>query len=530
MQDSHGGSDLRTYLRVLRRRKFYVILAVIAVAASALAVSLVQHKVYQGTAALLLAPNDAESLFVDANNQQVAQSPAAAVQTQIELIQSAPVANEVRQRIGSAPSISVSQVGQTQVVHLTASSTSPAAAAKVANTYAQSYIDVRRTQALDDLGAAGAQVQGKIGDLQKQIDAIPVTGNPPRSADPAMENQREALINQQSVYRQRLDQIQLQAGLDSGGAQLVTPAAVPTSPVSPKPVRNGLLGLLGGLVIGIAMAFLFEQLDDSVKTKDDVDRALHAGVPTLGIIPAIEGWRSGESPRVVSIEEPTSASSEAYRSLRTAIGFLGLDRPLRVIQVTSPSAAEGKTTTIANLAVALANIGKRVVVVDCDLRRPRIHAFFDIPSEVGFTSVLLGDVALGDAARPVGRRHIMLLPSGPLPPNPSELLSSARAGQVLRTLQAEADVVLVDSPPVLPVTDSAVLSAHVDATLLVVRAGVTTRRQLARSVEVLEQVAAPLVGLVLNGVTAEDEYGYPYRYGYYGAHDSHEQSRTADRI
>jgi polysaccharide biosynthesis transport protein len=532
VQDGRGGSDLRSYVRVLRRRKTYIILAVVAVVAGALGLSLVQSKVYEGTASLLLAPRSSESLF-DTTNQQAGQTAAAATATQIELIQSAPVAEEVRKRIGISPAVSISQVGQTQVVHLNARSNKPATAALVANTYAKAYIDVRRSQALEDLGAAGQQVQGKITDLQKQIDAIPVGGNPPRALDPALADRRENLINQQSVFRQRLDQIQLEAGLNGGGAQLVTPAATPTSPVSPKPVRNALVGLLGGLVLGVALAFLFEQLDDSIKTKDDVDRVLHT-IPTLGIIPAVEGWRSTEA-RTISIEEPTSSASEAYRSLRTAIGFIGLDKPLKIIQVTSPSAAEGKTTTIANLAVALTNIGKRVVVVDCDLRRPRIHAFFNTNNDVGFTSVLLGEVPLGEAVRPVGQRHLMLLASGPMPPNPSELLSSPRTAQILRALQAEADVVLVDSPPVLPVTDSAVLSAHVDACLLVMRAGVTTRRQLTRAVEVLQQVASPLVGTVLNGVTADEGYGYAYNYGYYnGARDSRDQTQTqpraADRI
>src|SRR5947209_16816371 len=505
----------------------YIILAVLAVVAGALGVSFIQHKTYQATASLLLAPRSSETVVGgDTSNQQAADTSTAAVQTQIELIQSASVADAVRKQIGVAPKIAISQVGQTQVVHLSARSARPSTAALVANTYAKAYIDIRRSQALDDLGAAGAQVQGKIGDLEKQIDAIPVVGNPPHAADPALESRREALINQQSVYRQRLDQLQLEAGLNSGGAQLVTPASVPRSPVSPRPVRNGLVALGGGLVLGVALALLFEQLDDSVKSKDDVERALHHKIPTLGIIPAVEGWR-GSTPRTVSIEEPTSSASEAYRSLRTAIGFLGLDRPLRVIQITSPSAAEGKTTTIANLAVALANAGKRVVIVDCDLRRPRIHAFFHSSNPLGFTSVLLGEVPLGDVMQTVGRRHLMLLASGPLPPNPSALLSSPRTAQVLRALQAEADVVLVDSPPVLPVTDSAVLSAHVDATLLVMRAGVTTRRQLTRAVEVLEQVASPLVGTVLNGVTADEGYGYAYNYGYYnGSRGAQEQPKA----
>jgi len=523
VQDGRGGSDLRSYLRVLRRRKTYIIISVVAVTAGALGLSLIQAKSYQGTSSLLLAPRNSEALF-DTTNNQAGQTQAAATATQIELIQSAPVAEEVRKRIGIAPPISISQVGQTQVVHLNARSNQPATAALVANTYAKAYIDVRRSQALEDLGAAGQQVQGKVTDLEKQISAIPVTGNPPHASDPALEDRRQNLINQQSVFRQRLDQIQLEAGLNGGGAQLVTPAQAPTTPVSPKPVRNALVGFLGGLILGVALAFLFEQLDDSIKTKDDVDRVLHS-IPTLGIIPAVEGWRSGEA-RTVSIDEPTSQASEAYRSLRTSIGFMGLDRPLRVIQVTSPSAAEGKTTTIANLAVALTNIGKRVVVVDCDLRRPRIHAFFGMPNDVGFTSVLLGEVPMAEAVRPAGRRHLKLLASGPLPPNPSELLSSPRTAQILRALQNEADIVLVDSPPVLPVTDSAVLSAHVDACLLVMRAGVTTRRQLTRAVEVLQQVASPLVGTVLNGVTADDGYGYAYNYGYYGGGRDQTPSQT----
>jgi capsular exopolysaccharide synthesis family protein len=168
--------------------------------------------------------------------------------------------------------------------------------------------------------------------------------------------------------------------------------------------------------------------------------------------------------------------------------------------------------------LALARAGQRVVMIDCDLRRPRVHEFFGLPNEVGLTSVLLGEVSLSQAVHEVPEeRYLMCLASGLLPPNPSELLASKRTVQVLTALQAESDIVLIDCPPVLPVTDAAVLSARVDATLLVATARVTTRRDFGRAMELLRQVEAPLVGAVLNGVTEEGAYGYAYKSRYYQA-------------
>jgi capsular exopolysaccharide synthesis family protein len=217
---------------------------------------------------------------------------------------------------------------------------------------------------------------------------------------------------------------------------------------------------------------------------------------------------------LVSISEPTSSAAEAYRILRTSIQFLGLDRPVRVIQVTSPNAQEGKTTTLANLAVAFAASGLRTVAVDCDLRRPRLHEFFGLANEAGFTSVLLGNLGLSKALQPVpNQERLLVLASGPLPPNPSELLSSSRTVELLRNLAEQADIVLVDSPPSLPVTDALILAQRVDCTVIVTTAGATTRKAAARAVEMLQQVNAPLAGAVLNGIDEESAYSnYSYRY------------------
>ncbi len=372
----------------------------------------------------------------------------------------------------------------------------------MANAYATAYIDFRRKQAVDDILAAAGQIQDKVSDLQTQIDSLPPGA------------QQAALVDQQALFKQKLDELQVDAALKTGGAQLVTQASTPTEPVKPTPVRNGVVALVLGLVVGTGLAFLVEYLDDSVKTKDDM-RRVAPDVPVIGLIPAVAGWKPTDEPRVVSLSDPKAPASEAYRTVRTSIQFLALERPMRTLQVTSPSAQEGKTTTLANLAVALARAGQRVNVVCCDLRRPRIHDFFGLENVTGFTSVLLGKVPLASALQPVpDQPRLSLLSSGPLPPNPSELLSSARTVDVLTSLQAEADIVLVDSPPVLPVTDALVLSGRVDATLLVCVAGATTRKDAARAVELLQQIDAPLVGTILNGITAESGYGYDYGYRY----------------
>src|SRR5205823_2030092 len=338
-------------------------------------------------------------------------------------------------------------------------------------------------------------------DLQKQIDDINARIN--TAADPQkiqltnqLRPQLDSLVSQQALYKNRLGEIQVASTVQSGGASVVTPASVPTSPVKPKPLRNAVLALFGGVIIGIGLAFLFEYLDDTIKSKADLERAAH-GAQTIGMVPFVGGWKTREEPRVVSVTDPGSAAAESYRAVRTSIQFLGLERNLKVFQFTSPQASEGKTTTLANLGVALARAGYRVALVCCDLRRPRIHDFFGLSNAVGFTSVLLGEVPLSVAAQPVPEvDNLSVGASGPLPHNPSELLSSPRAAEVFGALGREYDIVLVDSPPVLPVTDAAVLSAWVDATILVATSGTTTKRGLARAVELLRQVDAPVVGTV----------------------------------
>lgn len=525
-QQAASQLDLREFLQTLRRRKLIVVASLVVVLGASLGLSYAQKPRYAAAAKLLLVRSRANQSLFNNNGQFVA---GPSVQTEIEVIKTEPVQQLVRKKIGAAPPVQVSAIGQTELIVVRAESERPQRAADIANAYAQSYIDFRRTQATDELTANSQQLEQKIAEFQKQIedlgsqlDAAPICVDTRTTATACAQRtnieqfvtvRRASLISQQANFRERLDQLQVDSEIASGGGQLVTPASPPAEPFSPKPMRAGILGVFMGLVLGFGLAFLVEYLDDSIKGKEELERAV-PGIGTIGLIPQVADWRAKEKSRLVSLSDPTSPGAEAYRILRTSIQFLGIERQTKVIQMTSASAQEGKTTTLSNLAVAFANSGLRTVVVCCDLRRPRLHQFFGLDNAVGFTSVLLGNVALSKALQPVpGQERLLVLASGPLPPNPAELLSSSRTADLLRNLGAQADVVLIDCPPVLPVTDSIVLSQRVDATVLVVSARTTSRKAAHRAAEMLQQVNAPLIGAVLNGITEENGYGgYTSRY------------------
>jgi capsular exopolysaccharide synthesis family protein len=534
--------ELRDYLAVVRRRRTVVIGTVVAVVAVALAVSLLQTPVYEASAEILLQSRRSEEIFSPDAERSVRAEPAR-VETEIGVMKSRSVREAVAKQLGRPVEVTIQAQGQTDLVTISAENTEPAEAASIAQTYAEVYIATRRTLLIQDLETAITEVQGQIADIEDQLDeseqrladfdaqasALPVAERLALESERAQLEQeiserRENVETRRSSYLDQLDELELASRLtQTGGAQIVSEAVEPTSPVRPTPLRNGVLALVVGLMLGVGLAFLREYLDDTIKTKDELQQAA-GGLPVLGLIPRVAAWKDREVAQVVSISEPRSAAAEAYRSLRTSVQFVGLgrDEPVRAIQLTSPNASEGKTTTLANLAVALAGAGQRVIVVCADLRRPRVHDFFGLANDVGFTSVLLGQSQLSDALQAVpGQSRLAVMTAGTPPPNPSELLAAPKAQQLLGMLRAECDVLLIDSPPVLPLTDAIVLAGLADATVLVGTAGRTTRKEIHRSVELLHQVGAPLVGVVLNGAGAESGYGYGYGYGaHYGADEA----------
>ncbi len=513
--------ELGDYLQVLWARKWIVVLATVVMVGAAYGFSAGQSPVYDSSAQFRIVPP------VNTLLTETSKGSSESVQNEIEVMQSAAVVDRVREMLGgTAPPVSIDAVSGTQFVRVSAESSEPETAAAIANAYVIAYEDHRRQGTLDELVPVRNQAQAQFDALQAEIDDL--TGRLGEVSSVTQPfvfgdlfDRRAAVQARQTPIRTQIDDLNARIQFATGGVTDGTAATPRNEPSKPQPTRNALLALPIGLVFGIGLVFFFEYLDDSIKSKDDLERATGATVPILGLIPAML-WRDRSTAQVVTLESPNSAPSEAYRALRTSVQFLGADEPLHTLQVTSASAGEGKTTTVTNLAVVLARAeDRKVVVVDCDLRRPRLHEFLDLSNNVGFTSVLMGDVPLSAALQPFpGEPGLSVLVSGPIPSDPSELLASRRTAEVLSSLRAQGALVLIDTPPVLPVTDALVVSKWVDATLLVTSSGTTTRRQVQRALELLAQVEAPVVGSVLNKApVASTGYGYGDG-GYYGSSDS----------
>jgi succinoglycan biosynthesis transport protein ExoP len=537
--DEHPESDVRHYLGVLRRRAAIVVLVTGFAVAAAVAFSFTSTRVYAASSQVVLADPGQGSVFSAGPTFDLSTN----IATQIEIVRSRPVVSAVNKQLGADVSkigdVSAAQLGTTQIIVITVESPEPRVAKRTADLYAQLYVTTRQTQQVDSLLAASTVIQQKLTEVQTrletldaQIAALDPTVTPP----PDLQNERDAVTAQAELYREKLDQLQVDASLRTGGAQVAQLAELPGSPVRPKPLRDGALAAALGLVLGVALVFVAEFLDDKLNTAEAVTR-YGDGLTVLAEIPSVPGWRNRRATRVVALDEPDSVTAEAYRSLRTSLQIIALRQPIQSVLVTSPIAAEGKTTTAVNLGVTIARGGRTVVVVDLDFRRPRLADFFNIDRDVGLSSVFVGDVPLSAALHDVpvaeGAAPLRILPSGPVPSNPSELLGTSRMAEMLASLQSYADLVIIDSPPLLPVTDALVLSNRVDGVLLVVSAGQTRRRHLGRAVELLRHAEAPVLGAVLNATSAQQRrrygYGYAYRASDAARNGDRARSRSADR-
>jgi capsular exopolysaccharide synthesis family protein len=502
-------SSFRTYLQVLQQRKWWVSSITVLGLAASLAFSLTAHKQYSATAQLLVQPSVNASALDGGQEQPVTQTE---VETELQLVTSAPVQQIVRAQLKRTPAVSASEVEQTNVIAITATSPVPSQASLIANLYATAFVQYRQGVAARSLTTAEAQLRSQISSIGKQAKAF---GSNTTSAAAS------ALLNQEAVLKEQLAQMQVSGSTDTGDVALVTPAQTPVSPSSPKPVQDALLGLAVGLALGLGAAFLRDSFDDRLTSKEATEHA-GGGISVLAMTPLLTSWQR-RKPLVVSVTEPTSPAAESFRSLRTSLQFARQEQQLRCLLLTSPGASEGKTATLANLGVVFAEAGERVVLVSCDLRRPRIGEFFGLDEQDGMSSVLLNQRTLEETLLPVpGFDRLSLLPAGRIPPNPAELLNSVRARDIFARLRDHFDLVLIDSPPVLPVTDAAILSQHADATLMVAAAGQTRRADLHHAVQKLDQVGATILGTVLNKVTRHTGhyYGYTYTYTAYraGAH------------
>lgn len=529
---SLGERSLGEHLSALRRRKWVVLAFVALATGSALGFAAREHKVYQASANVLLQPSPAAEQLGGGATLIIS---SANVPDQIQVAQSPAVAAPVARKLGYLPPLTVGQVGTTDVMQFTSTAPTAAGAATAANAYANSYITYQATQQAQGSATAIRALQSEILALQAQINQLqgstPSTSATPTpsaapsaTAAPSGSNaaQISALTQEEASLTQQIGTLRLSGLVNGTDAVLVSPATVPTGPIRPRPVYDALLGLAGGLVIGVLIAFVQDYRDDRLTSREEAERVL-PGAEVLGEIPEVPVWSKRRRTPPLAFAEPQSEPAEAFRSLRTAANFFALSHDCRLIQLTSARTAEGKTLIAANLGVALAQGGLRVAVVCCDLRRPRLHDFFRLPNTAGVRDVLAGTLPLSRAMVPIdGEPGLFLLPSGAQIANPAEACGSARMVELLTGLTRLVDVVLVDSPPVLPVTDAVALARVVDTTILVVRLGESHAREASRAMDLLRQVDATVAGLVVNSAEAPPGYGYGYYYQQArgGAHSS----------
>lgn len=471
---------MRSYLAVLRRQAPVVVVAVLVTVGVALAASLTRAPLYEGRAEIVVQVPAPEARTATGSRQPSLNS-SRLVPTEIRVLTSLEVRALATRTLGFSPRVTARQVGQTDVMELMATAATPQRARAIVRQYAAAYVDFRRAGATRDLLASSQVVEAELGRLRDRIDH-------------AGGSEKTTLEAQYGLFGDVQVRLQVDAASALDPARLVTPTSGEISEVGPAVGAVGAWAGVVGLVLGLDLVLLFDFLDESVRSRVDLERAGN-GLPVLGVIPGSRDVATLASRRLGS-----SPAAEAYRSLQTVLVAPQGGPPIRLLQITSAGPGEGRTTTVANLGLALAEAGMNVTLVDADLRRPGLHELFGLTNDAGLTSVAPGITPPSAALQKVtGQARLRVLTSGPPTPDLEELLSS-RLEAVLESLVEGADIVLVDSPAVLAVGDALALSAMVDSVVLVAMSGSTNRHDVTRAVEHLLQVGAPLRGVVLNGV------------------------------
>jgi capsular exopolysaccharide synthesis family protein len=515
----HGYPAALKAARTLKRRIWIVLATAVVVTGASLGLSQRQQPLYRASSQVLLKyQNLASGLTGIQNLSAVDPDPARNAQTQTQIAMSPAVAQRVAAR-GQVPALTPE--GFLRHASVTASTTSdtlsfavtysdPTIATRLSTLHAQQYIAYR--QELDNaaLVAARKELEGRIVELQ------------------ASSLKDSALLGELIANEQ---QLRTAEALQTANASLLRPASS-ASKVQPKPVRNAALGIVLGLLLGIALAFLREALDTRVISSDEVGHYL--GLPLLARLP-VPSKKLRSSNKLVMLVDSAGADAEAFRMLRTNLDFVNIDRGARSIMISSALAKEGKSTTVSNLAVALARSGSRVALVDLDLRRPSVGRFFGIgASQPGVTSVALGRSTLHQALVEVYRNVVRegsssngngryehrdgvlkVLVAGELPPDPGEFINTTALARVLDELQEAFDLVLIDTPPLLSVGDAAALSTRVDAMVVITRLKAVTRPTLQELSRALRTCPTVKLGYVATAAELEEGYGEG-GYGYYG--------------
>ncbi|HID86197.1 MAG TPA: polysaccharide biosynthesis tyrosine autokinase [Anaerolineae bacterium] len=513
--------ELRQYFAVIRKWLWLIVLGTLLCGSTAYLVSRNMTPIYRASTTLLI--HQARS--PTATDYSSILTSERLAKTYAERLTKRPVLEEVANRLGLEmedgkfpAKLEVRPVRDTQLIELSVEHSDPLLAMQIANTLPEVFIERNEAMQLSRFASSKENLAKQLAAIEKDIEATQQTINTLQSSGSADQAElarlQTALTQYQNSYASLLksyEEIRLAEAQTMDNIIVDEPAELPLHPVKPRTLLNTLLASVVGCMLAVGMAFLIEYLDDTIKSSEDVSQTL--GLATLGTITRFHSAEDEGS--LIVAAHPRSPISEAYRTLRTNIQFSTLDRPVKTLLVTSANPLEGKSTTVANLGVAMAQAGLSVIVVDSDLRRPSLHKIFGVSNSKGLTNALLQNSPNPDSfLQTTEVENLRVLTSGPLPPNPSELLGSRRMEGLIEQLKEEADVILFDSPPILAVTDAAVLATRVDGVLLVVDAGTLRRDAAMLAKENMTRVGANLLGAALNKLSPRGAGGYYYYYYY----------------
>jgi capsular exopolysaccharide synthesis family protein len=494
-------SSLLEYVEVVRRRKWLVVQALVVVPLVAVVVSLRQSPLYSATASDLFNGQSFAATLAGTSDPAAGQDPARLLQTQADIAASNSVARLALRRAGAhgttpiefLKSCGVAAHSDANVLDFTCSDGSGHRASTLATAYARAYIDYRRQLDTSALQKARANYERRIKQLERR-------------------GQTNTQLYASFVDKEQ--QLATQQELQASNASLAR-AAGTAHKVRPRPFRNGVLGLALGAVLGIGLAFLLDALDTRVRSTRELERRL--GLPLLARIPQPPRWAS-QRRHLVMVADPNGPEAEAFRVLRTNLEFFNMEHGARTIMVTSAVETEGKSTTVANLAVALSRAGRRVILVDLDLRRPTLDRFFNFEGRAGLTDVALGRARLAEAVAADGDGgSLEVLTTGPLPRDTGEFVAGQPLATILDELRERADYVLIDSPPLLAVGDAVTLAAKVDGIIVLTRLGVARRKVVDELRRVLGNCPGAKIGFVVSGAELDTDVRYGYGYGYGGS-------------
>jgi succinoglycan biosynthesis transport protein ExoP len=518
--DELQGTDLRKYLQILRRRWLLILLVMLFTGTGAYLLSARMKPVYRGATQLQIQPfSNGSSQSQDLLN--LFQNPTLVLETDVKLIESDAVLNPVVS-ILKLPSLkrlkkalSVKLVPNTQILEIDVDTHVPVQSRDLANKIAESFIVFQRTQSIQRITASNAEAIDRVTasntDIAKRLEALKAQITAAESS-PISSTVIAGLTAQQTALSSALQTVPSAATLGTGGPSVIVPATTPTVSISPKVRQNIVIGGLLGLFLAGGLVVLGEALDDRLRSGQEVEE--RSGVPSLGSVPFAREL-AGKDALPAIVHDPSSVVAEAYRTVRTNLRFLSIERPIKSLLVTSSVKGEGKSTTAANLAAAFALSGVKTILVSADLRRPTVHKFFGLPNAEGLVDALLPAARLEALLQGNELPDFRLLAAGRTPPNPTEILSSSRFGDILSTLEAASDLVIIDSTPLLGVADASALASRVDGVLLVVNPKEVNRRTFVHANEQLHKAGGRVLGTILNAVSPGLGYGYGYDYDYY---------------